>query len=102
MQETIQQQPKRIVRLASSAKRRQQWVAFMVVAPPLLGTVFAIWLALRNGIGAVEVITLGLMYLICMLGITIGFHRYFAHKSFETSRFFSTVLAAMGSMAAES
>jgi len=98
-QETIQS--KYIVRLADSAKRRQQFVAFMVVAPPLAGTFLALFLAIRNGIGYVELTTFATMYLICMLGITIGFHRYFAHKSFETSRAFSMVLASLGSMAAQ-
>ncbi len=93
--------PKHIVRLAASARRRQQMVAFMVVAPPLAGTLLALFLAIRNGIGWIEITTFTSMYLLCMLGITIGFHRYFAHKSFETSKPFSLLLAAMGSMAAQ-
>jgi len=97
----ISSQPKHIVRLSLTAKRQQQFVAFMVVAPPLLGMVAAVVLALINGIGSVEITTLLLMYFICMLGITVGFHRYFAHKSFETSRPFSMLLAALGSMAAQ-
>jgi stearoyl-CoA desaturase (delta-9 desaturase) len=36
-----------------------------------------------------------------MFGITIGFHRYLAHKSFRTSRFFEGVLMITGSMALE-
>jgi stearoyl-CoA desaturase (Delta-9 desaturase) len=99
MQESIQ--PKYIVRLAASARRRQQLIAFLVVAPPLIGTIVAVCLAVRNGIGVVEFSTFASMYLLCMLGITIGFHRYFAHKSFETSQTFSIVLAALGSMAAQ-
>ncbi len=100
MQETVPT-PKHIVHLATAAKRMQQFVAMMVVAPPLLGTILAIVLAIRYGIGAVEIVTLGLMYVVCMLGITIGFHRYFAHKSFETSRPFALFLASVGSMAAQ-
>ncbi len=100
MQESIQT-PKHIVQLAAGAKHRQQLVATMVVAPPFAGTLLAVGLALRNGVGMVEVVTFGSMYLFCMLGITIGFHRFFAHKSFETSRPFSLFLAAVGSMAAQ-
>jgi stearoyl-CoA desaturase (Delta-9 desaturase) len=99
MQDTSQ--PKHIVRLAATAKRRQQLVAFMVVGPPLIGTMVALTLAACYGIGRVEIVTFASMYLVCMLGITIGFHRYFAHKSFETSRTFSMILAALGSMAAQ-
>jgi fatty-acid desaturase len=31
-----------------------------------------------------------------MLGITVGYHRYFSHRSFKTSRPFQFVLAWLG------
>ena len=40
-------------------------------------------------------------YAIQMFGVSIGFHRYLAHKSFKTSRFFEGVLMITGSMALE-
>jgi stearoyl-CoA desaturase (delta-9 desaturase) len=39
------------------------------------------------------------MYVFCGLGITAGWHRYFSHKSFETSTAGKAVLAIAGSMA---
>ena len=41
------------------------------------------------------------MYVFCGLGITVGWHRYFSHKSFETSRTLRAVLAVAGSMAVQ-
>lgn len=38
-------------------------------------------------------------YLIRMFGITAGYHRYFAHKSFKTSRAFQFILALLGTLA---
>jgi stearoyl-CoA desaturase (delta-9 desaturase) len=38
------------------------------------------------------------MYCVHTIGITVGFHRYLAHKSFKTSRVFQGVLMIMGSM----
>jgi stearoyl-CoA desaturase (delta-9 desaturase) len=35
-------------------------------------------------------------YLVNMVGITAGYHRYFAHRSFKTSRWFQFVLAFLG------
>jgi stearoyl-CoA desaturase (delta-9 desaturase) len=35
-------------------------------------------------------------YLVRMLGITVGYHRYFSHRSFKTSRPFQFVLAWLG------
>ena len=40
-------------------------------------------------------------YSVRMLGITIGYHRYFAHRSFKTSRAFQLVLALIGLGAAQ-
>lgn len=44
------------------------------------------------------VLAVGLYYL-RMFGITAGYHRYFAHKSYKTSRFFQFIMAFLGSMA---
>ena len=41
------------------------------------------------------------MYALTALGITIGFHRLFSHRAFETNRLIQFLLAALGSMAAE-
>src|SRR2546430_5835567 len=41
------------------------------------------------------------MYLVSILGVTIGYHRLFTHKSFETSQFMKVFLAICGSMAVE-
>ena len=40
-------------------------------------------------------------YMVRMLGITIGYHRYFAHRTFKTSRAFQLVLAAIALGAAQ-
>jgi stearoyl-CoA desaturase (Delta-9 desaturase) len=40
-------------------------------------------------------------YVVRMWAITAGYHRYFAHRSFHTSRFFQFVLALIGSTAME-
>lgn len=42
-----------------------------------------------------------LFYYVRMFGITAGYHRYFAHRSFETSRVFQFILAFLGSSAAQ-
>ena len=41
------------------------------------------------------------LYLVRMFGITAGFHRYFSHRSFATSRPFQFVLAWLGTSAAQ-
>ena len=41
------------------------------------------------------------LYVIRMFGITAGYHRYFAHRSYRTSRVFQFVLAWLGSSAVQ-
>ena len=56
------------------------------------GCLVAIW----TGATSLEIaLCLGLFW-IRMFGITAGYHRYFAHKSFKTSRAFQFVLALLG------
>jgi stearoyl-CoA desaturase (delta-9 desaturase) len=41
------------------------------------------------------------MYFLTAVGITVGFHRLFTHRSFETNRVVQFVLACLGSMAVQ-
>ena len=41
------------------------------------------------------------MYVLHVFALTAGYHRYFSHKSFKTSRAFQFVLAALGTSAAQ-
>jgi stearoyl-CoA desaturase (Delta-9 desaturase) len=41
------------------------------------------------------------MYMVTALGITVGYHRLFTHRSFETSRWLKVAFAVVGSMAVE-
>jgi stearoyl-CoA desaturase (delta-9 desaturase) len=41
------------------------------------------------------------LYVITCLGVTLGYHRMFTHRAFESSRAFRTFIAIVGSMAVE-
>ena len=41
------------------------------------------------------------MYVLTAVGITVGYHRLFTHRAFETNRAVQFVLAVLGSMAVE-
>lgn len=74
---------------------------FTAVLLPFAGLVAAIWLLW--GI-AFSWVYLGLMlgmYLVTVLGIGVGYHRYFTHRSFDTPRPVAFILGVMGSMAVE-
>ena len=42
-----------------------------------------------------------IFYYLRMFGITAGYHRYFAHRSYKTSRFFQFLLALLGTLAVQ-
>jgi stearoyl-CoA desaturase (delta-9 desaturase) len=73
----------------------------LAVVIPFLGLLAAVVLLWGWGFGWVELGLLLGMYLLTALGITVGFHRLFTHRSFETNRAVQLVLAALGSMAVQ-
>jgi len=71
------------------------------VVVPFLGVVAAPLLLWGWGFGWVEFGLLLGMYVLTALGVTVGFHRLFTHRSFEANPVVRFVLAALGSMAVE-
>jgi len=69
-----------------------------VVVPPI-GVLSAMGLLWGVAFGVVELVLLVILYLLCGLGITLGWHRYFSHRGFDTSRPMEVVLAILGAMA---
>ncbi len=68
---------------------------------PLVGVIVAIVLLWNEAIGPLQLGLLVGFYVITCLGVTLGYHRLFTHRSFATSRPVRAVLAALGSMAVE-
>ncbi len=78
------------------------WAAnLLVVALPLLGLGAAAVFLWGWGFGWTDMGVLIGMYVLTALGITVGFHRLFTHRSFETYRGVQLVLGVLGSMAVE-
>jgi stearoyl-CoA desaturase (delta-9 desaturase) len=72
------------------------------VIVPFIGLVVASCLLWGWGFSRAELGLLAGMYLLTGLGITVGFHRLFAHRSFETYGAVKFLLAVFGSMAVQS
>jgi stearoyl-CoA desaturase (delta-9 desaturase) len=68
---------------------------------PLLGFAAGVVLLWGWGFSWVHLGLLVGMYLLTGLGITVGYHRLFTHRSFQTTRAVQFVLAVLGSMAAQ-
>jgi stearoyl-CoA desaturase (Delta-9 desaturase) len=73
----------------------------VAVVLPLIGFAVAIASVWGWGFGWVEFGILAGMYVLSALGITVGFHRLFTHRSFETNAVVRFTLAVLGSMAVQ-
>ncbi len=73
----------------------------LAITLPLAGLAAGLALLWPLGFGWVQVGLLVVMYTLTGLGITVGYHRLFTHRSFETNRFMTFVIGALGSMAVQ-
>ncbi len=90
-----------IVQLNPRSKRAKRVVALATIGVPAIGFAIGIYLMYTGRATALDYTLFVLFYAIQTFGISLGFHRYAAHKSYKTSRFFEAVLMIAGSMALE-
>src|SRR5947209_9150396 len=68
---------------------------------PLVGLIVAIVLLWTRVIGPLELCLMLGLYTVTCLGVTLGYHRMFTHRSFEASPAFRAAVAILGSLAVE-
>src|SRR5947209_7983896 len=76
-------------------------VTLIAVVGPFLGLLTAAILLWGWGFHWAELGLLSALYALTALGVTVGFHRLFTHRSFETNRVIQCLLGVLGSMAAQ-
>ena len=72
------------------------FVTFVPIA--LLG--LGVWLAWGGALRWQDLLVMGIGYALTGIGITVGFHRLFTHRSFKTSAVMRVLFAVLGSAAA--
>jgi len=88
-------------RRASRVSLRLRAINFLAVTIPFAGLIAAIALLWGVAFDWVYLALLVGMYVVSGVGITVGYHRYFTHRSFKTSPSVAAALGVMGSMAVE-
>jgi|tagenome__1003787_1003787.scaffolds.fasta_scaffold20980708_5 stearoyl-CoA desaturase (delta-9 desaturase) len=73
----------------------------LITVLPVLALAFAAWQAWDGLLHASDVIVFVILYALTGLGVTVGFHRLFTHRSFKTRPAVRGVLAVLGSAAIE-
>jgi stearoyl-CoA desaturase (Delta-9 desaturase) len=92
---------KGVVRLTASQLKVQRRVTLVLTVLPPLGVAGAIAWFWGHGItGTTLAIMLG-FYIFTGIGVTVGYHRLFTHRSFKAVRPLRWVLAIAGSMSVE-
>jgi stearoyl-CoA desaturase (delta-9 desaturase) len=85
----------------STVPRWQQVITAAIVFAPVAAVVFAAARWLSHGITLRDIVLTVVMYAVIGFGVTVGYHRFFTHRSFAAPRPLKIVLAIAGSMAFE-
>jgi stearoyl-CoA desaturase (delta-9 desaturase) len=81
--------------------RIQQLALGLFIAVPFLALIAAVPVAWGGWLGWSDVIIAVSMYYVALMGVTVGYHRHFTHRSFKARRPLKVALAVMGSLAIE-
>jgi stearoyl-CoA desaturase (Delta-9 desaturase) len=73
----------------------------LVTGLPLLALGYAAWQSWQGLLRPADVIIFAVFYVLTGLGVTVGFHRLFTHRSFKTRPAVRGTLAILGSVAIE-
>jgi stearoyl-CoA desaturase (delta-9 desaturase) len=77
----------------------QQLLTGVIVVGPLAGLAYLVLRALGGGLLSLHDVALAAaLYVVTVLGVTVGFHRLFTHRSFEARRPLKIALAIGGSL----
>ena len=80
---------------------RDRIVTGLVTVVPMLALGVAAWRAWEGLLRPGDVVVFAILYVLTGLGVTVGFHRLFTHRSFKARPAVRAVLAVLGSVAIE-
>jgi len=78
-----------------------RFVTGTVTVLPVIGLGVVVWQAWASLLLWSDVVVFAIVYVACGLGVTVGFHRLFTHRSFKARRPVRIALAILGSAAIE-
>src|SRR5690349_1501916 len=85
-----------VVRLTAAQLRLQRRITLAMTILPFIGVAIAIWGLWGTGITTLDVVLMAVFYAATGLGITVGYHRLFTHRSFHAKRPLKIALAIFG------
>ena len=82
-------------------RRSEKYLMIGGVVVPFLATILAIVLLWGNGVNALDLAIMGVLFVFGQLGITIGYHRMLTHKAFEAKTWVRVFWAVAASLAVQ-
>jgi stearoyl-CoA desaturase (Delta-9 desaturase) len=101
VQNRVEDLPERATMGGDTQSRLEQVALGLFILVPFAALVAAVPVAWGGWLGWVDVGIAVFMYYFTLLGVTVGFHRLFTHKSFKPNRGVKIGLAIAGSMAVQ-
>jgi stearoyl-CoA desaturase (delta-9 desaturase) len=80
---------------------RDRIITGLVTGVPMLALGVAAWQAWEGLLRPGDVVVFAILYVLTGLGVTVGFHRLFTHRSFKARPAVRAILAVLGSAAIE-
>ena len=80
---------------------RDRIITGIVTIVPFVALGVVCWQVWASLLHWSDIVVFAILYVFTALGVTVGFHRLFTHRSFATTRWMRGVLAALGSAAIE-
>lgn len=76
-------------------------IGYLVVLVPPVGFIAALIVMRMTPVGMVQHVLFLFLYIVSLLGLSVGFHRYSSHHAFKTNSLVRGLLTISGSMAAQ-
>jgi stearoyl-CoA desaturase (Delta-9 desaturase) len=80
---------------------RDRIITGLITVLPMLALGVAAWHAWEGLLAPSDLIVFAILYVLTVVGVTVGFHRYLTHRSFKARPAVRAVLAVLGSAAIE-
>ncbi len=84
-----------------SSESLHRTITGIITIAPFIGLGIAAWQLWDGLLHPSDLAVFGIMYVLTGLGVTVGFHRLFTHRSFKTSPAMRGLFAVLGSVAIE-
>jgi stearoyl-CoA desaturase (Delta-9 desaturase) len=101
VQARVEELPERATMGGDTQSRLEQIALALFILVPFVALIAAVPVAWGGWLGWVDIGIALFMYYFTLLGVTVGFHRLFTHKSFKPNRGVKIGLAIAGSMAVQ-